>query len=148
MGISFNAASLLNGNGINVTSVVDALLSAGNAPLNSLAKRADGPLHPGRVAGRVITTTSRNLQAAVSRLANTTGPLASQSATSSDSSILTASAAQPRPLAGTHQIVVSNLATTGTLYTNPLANGDLILDQPRHHRRHQAANGRVGRHHP
>jgi len=56
-------------------------------------------------------------------LANAHGPLASQSATSSQNNILTASAqvgAQP----GIHQITVSSLATTGTLYTNPLTDGD------------------------
>ena len=35
MGISFNAASLLNGNGIDVNSIVSELQSAGSAQLNT-----------------------------------------------------------------------------------------------------------------
>jgi flagellar hook-associated protein 2 len=64
-----------------------------------------------------------SLAAAVISLANPNGPLASQSATSSQPGILTASA-DTTATAGTHQIVVSNLATIGTIYTNPLADGN------------------------
>ena len=122
MGISFNAASLLNGNGINVTSVVDSLLSAGSAPLTAWQnQQTDLSIQAGLLNGYNNNLT--NLQAAVLSLADVTGPLASQSATSSDTSILTASA-QTTALAGTHQIVVGNLASTGTLFTDPLTNGD------------------------
>jgi flagellar hook-associated protein 2 len=122
MGISFNAASLLNGNGINVASVVDALLSAESAPLTAWQnEQTDLSTQAGLLNGYNNNLT--NLQAAVLSLANTTGPLASQSAVSSDSSILTASAATTAT-SGTHQIVVSNLATTGTIYTDPLTDGN------------------------
>lgn len=122
MGISFNAAALLNGNGINVQSVVTAILSPGNAVVNQLQnQQTDLSTQAGLLAGYNNNLTS--LAAAVVALANPSGPLASQSATSSDSSILTASAATTAT-PGTHQIVVSNLATTGTLYTNPLTDGN------------------------
>ncbi|MGD0791568.1 MAG: flagellar filament capping protein FliD [Terriglobales bacterium] len=121
MGISFNAASLLNGNGINVQSVVTAILAPENAVITQYQnQQTDLSTNAGLLSGYNNNLTS--LEAAVVALANPTGPLASQSATSSDSSILTASAATTAT-AGTHQIVVSNLATTGTLYTNPLTNG-------------------------
>jgi flagellar hook-associated protein 2 len=122
MAISFNAASLLNGNGINVTSIVNALLSVQSGPLTAWQnEQTDLSTQAGLLAGYNNNLT--NLQAAVLSLADVTGPLASQSATSSDSSILTASA-QTTAIAGTHQIVVGNLASTGTLFTDPVTNGD------------------------
>ncbi len=122
MGISFNAASLLNGNGINVQSVVTAILAPGNAVVNQLQnQQTDLSTQAGLLAGYNNNLTS--LAAAVVALANPTGPLASQSATSSQPSILTASAATTAT-PGTHQIEVGTLATTGTLYTNPLTDGN------------------------
>jgi len=121
MGISFNAAALLNGNGINVSSLVTALLAPATAPLTQMQnQQTDLSTQAGLLTGYENNLTA--LQAAVLSLASTTGPLASQSATSSNSSILTASAATTAT-SGTHQIVVSTLATTGTIYTNPLTNG-------------------------
>ena len=121
MGISFNAAALLNGNGIDVQSVVNPILAPETGPLTILQnQQTDLSTQAGLLAGLNNNLTS--LAQAVLALADPTGPLASQSATSSDSSILTASA-QTTATPGTHQIVVSNLATTGTLYTDPLAGG-------------------------
>ena len=122
MAISFNAAALLNGNGIDVKSVVNAILNQQTGPLTSWQnQQTDLSTQAGVLSGLNNNLTS--LAAAVLSLANTHGPLASQSAISSQSGILTAGAqvsAQP----GIHQIVVSSLATTGTLYTNPLTDGN------------------------
>ena len=121
MGISFNAAGLLNGNGINVSSIVTALLRPGQGSITLLQnQQTDLATQAGLLAG--INNNLTSLEAAVVALANPTGPLASQSATSSDTDVLTASA-QTTATPGTHQIVVSNLATTGTIYTDPLTNG-------------------------
>jgi len=121
MGVSFNAAALLNGNGIDVQSVVNSILAPENGSITILQnQQTDLSTQAGLLAGLNNNLTS--LAQAVLALADPTGPLASQSATSSDSSILTASA-QTSATPGTHQIVVSNLATTGTLYTDPLAGG-------------------------
>ena len=121
MGLSFNAAALLNGNGIDVKSVVNAILAPENAPLTQMQnEQTDLSTQAGLLTGYNNNLT--NLQAAILALASSTGPLASQSATSSDSSILTATAATTAA-SGSHQIVVSTLATTGTIYTNPLTNG-------------------------
>jgi len=121
MGISFNAAALLNGNGIDVKSLVTALLSQATAPLTQMQnEQTDLSTQAGLLTGYNNNLT--NLQAAVLSLANVNGPLASQAATSSDPSILTATAATTAT-SGIHQIVISKLATTGTLYTDPLAGG-------------------------
>jgi flagellar hook-associated protein 2 len=63
-----------------------------------------------------------NLQTAVAALADPTGALAARAATSSDSGVLTATASGSA-IPGSHQIIVSNLATTGTLYTESIAAG-------------------------
>src|SRR5260370_1330805 len=122
MGISFNAAALLNGNGIDVKSVVNAILNRQTGPLTIWQnQQTDLSTQTALLSGLNNNLTS--LAAAAISLANPTGPLASLAATSSDSSILTASA-DTTATAGTHQIVVSNLATTATIYTDPLADGN------------------------
>ncbi len=63
-----------------------------------------------------------SLQTAVAALADPTGALAAQAATSSNPAVLTATA-QTTAVTATHQIVVNNLATTGTIYTDPIAAG-------------------------
>src|ERR1700681_1532157 len=125
MGVSFNASSLLNGNGINVQSVVNAILSPQNSSLTALQnQQTDLSTQAGLLAGFNNNLTS--LATAVSALANVNGPLASLTATSSQPSILTAST-QTTAIAGTHQIVVSSLATTGTVYTDPLTDGNTSI---------------------
>jgi flagellar hook-associated protein 2 len=122
MAISFNAAGLLNGNGIDVKSVVNAILTPRSSSLAVWQnQQTDLSTQAGLLAGLNNNLTS--LAAAVLSLANPHGPLTFLTATSSDSSILTASA-DTTATTGTHQIVVSTLATTGTVYTDPLTNGD------------------------
>ena len=122
MGISFNAAGLLNGNGINVSAIVQELLAQQTAVVTTLQNRqTDLASNVGLLRGYNNNLTS--LASAVLDLANPLGPLTAQAATSSDSGILTATT-QPDAQAGTHQIVVSNLATTGMIYTNPVKDGN------------------------
>jgi flagellar hook-associated protein 2 len=122
MAVSFNAASLLNGNGINVTSVVNAILSPKNASINILQnQQTDLSTQAGLLAG--LNNNLNSLAAAVVSLADPAGPLASLSATSSDSSILTASS-DTTAAADVHTIIVNNLASIGSVYTSPLTDGN------------------------
>lgn len=122
MAISFNAAALLNGNGIDVKSVVNAILNQQTGPLTDWQNQiTDLSTQAGLLNG--LNNNLTTLAATVLSLANPHGPLASQSAVSSQPNILTASAKTSAP-AGIHTIVVSSLATTGTLYTDPLADGN------------------------
>jgi flagellar hook-associated protein 2 len=122
MGVSFNAASLLNGNGIDVKSVVTAILTPQSAPLSQWQnQQTDLSTQAGLLSGLNNNLTS--LAAAVLSLADAHGPLASLTATSSDSTILTATA-DTTAAGGTHQIVVTNLATTGTVYTDQVKDGN------------------------
>ena len=121
MGISFNASSLLNGNGIDVQSIVNAILGPANASLSALQnQQTDLSSDAGLLAG--INNNLSALATAVAALADPNGALASLDATSSQPTILTASA-QTTAIPGSHQIVVSTLATTGTVYTDPVAGG-------------------------
>jgi flagellar hook-associated protein 2 len=122
MAVSFNSAGLLNGNGINVSSVVNAILAPKSGSISLLQnQQTDLSTQAGLLTG--LNNNLTDLAAAVLSLASISGPLTAQSATSSQPGILTATAQTTAPV-GTHQIVVSNLATIGTLYTDPLADSN------------------------
>jgi flagellar hook-associated protein 2 len=119
MAVSFNSAGLLNGNGINVSSVVNAILAPKSGSISLLQnQQTDLSTQAGLLTG--LNNNLTDLAAAVLSLASISGPLTAQSATSSQPGILTATAQTTAPV-GTHQIVVSNLATIGTIYTDPLS---------------------------
>jgi flagellar hook-associated protein 2 len=122
MAVSFNSAALLNGNGINVSSVVNAILAPKSGSISLLQnQQTDLSTQAGLLTG--LNNNLTNLAAAVLSLASISGPLTAQSATSSQAGILTATAQTTAPV-GTHQVIVSNLATIGTLYTDPLADSN------------------------
>jgi flagellar hook-associated protein 2 len=122
MAVSFNAAGLLNGNGINVSSVVNAILGPKSGSISLLQnQQTDLSTQAGILTG--LNNNLTNLAAAVLSLASINGPLTAQSATSSQPGIVTATAQTTAPV-GTHSIVVSSLATIGTLYTDPLADSN------------------------
>ena len=122
MAVSFNSAALLNGNGINVSSVVNAILAPKSGAVSLLQnQQTDLSTQAGLLAG--LNNNLTNLAAAVLSLASISGPLTAQAATSSQPGTLTASAQTTAP-ASTHQIVVSALATTGLVYTDPLEDGN------------------------
>ncbi len=118
MGISFNAASLLSGNGIDVNSVVSEIQAAQSGQVT--AWQADQTtLQTQATAITSINTDLSNLASAVQGLSN--GALATLAASSSESAIVTAtpkSGATP----ASYSVVVNGLASTGTLYTDEVAN--------------------------
>ncbi len=120
MGISFNAASLLSGNGINVSAVVAELQSASSGQLTTW-QQDQTDLQTQQSLLTSINTDLTSLATAVTALSDPTGALTSVSATSSQPIILTATA-QNTAAAGNYNVVVSTLATTGTLYTASVAN--------------------------
>jgi flagellar hook-associated protein 2 len=117
VGISFNTASLLNGNGIDVNSVVSEIQSAQNGQLTAW----QGDVTSLQTQAKAITqinTDLSNLAAAIKGLSG--GALTAVTATSSLSAIVTATA-QAGATAANYNVVVSGLATTGTLYTDSIA---------------------------
>lgn len=125
MGISFNAASLLNGNGIDVQSVVSEIqaaqsgqLTAWQGDLTTLQTQASDMTS--------INTDLSNLAAAANQLSDPVGVMSEMAATSSESAIVGATA-QNGATAGNYTVVVSSLASTGTLYTDEVANANTSI---------------------
>jgi flagellar hook-associated protein 2 len=121
MGISLNPSTLLSGQGLDVSSLVQQIITEQSGPINQWQQQGTTlATQNGALEG--IEDDLVNLQTAVQALSDPVGALASQSATSSAPSLVTATA-QSNAIAGTHQIVVSNVATVGTLNSTIFAGG-------------------------
>jgi flagellar hook-associated protein 2 len=121
MGVSLNPATILSGQGLNVSSVVSQIISSQSGELSVWqGQQTTLATQEGLLEGEENNLV--NLQTAVQALADPAGALFAQAATSSDTSILSATA-QPSAITAVHQIVVNTLATAGTLYTDPIAAG-------------------------
>jgi flagellar hook-associated protein 2 len=121
MGVSLNPATILSGQGIDVSSVVQQIISSESGPIGAWQGQETAiAAQNGELDG--INNDLTNLQSAITALADPVGPFTALTATSSQPAVVTASA-QSGAIAGTHQIVVTSLATTGTLYTDPIAAG-------------------------
>ena len=120
MGISFNAASLLNGNGIDVSAVVAELQAAQSGQLTAW-KADQTTLQTQATTMTNINTDLASLASAVQTLSDPTGSMTGLTASSSESAVVTATA-QTGATAASYNVVVSTLASTGTVYTT---SGDL-----------------------
>jgi len=121
MGISLNPATLLSGQGLDVSSLVSQILSESSGQLTQW-QGEQTTLQSQASDLTAINTDLTNLATAVTALADPLGALTAQSATSSDTSVLSATA-DTTAAAGTHTIAVDNLATAGAVYTNDFAGG-------------------------
>jgi flagellar hook-associated protein 2 len=119
MGISLNPSTLLSGQGIDVSSLVQQIITAQSGEI-SVWQSEGTTLATQNGVLEGIENDLTNLQTAVQALNDPNGALAAQTATSSNTGILSASA-QSSAVAGTHQVVVNNLATAGTLNSNTVA---------------------------
>lgn len=120
--VSLNPSTLLNGNGIDVSSLVNQVLSSRSGALQLLQQQqTDLQTRASLLNG--INNDLSNLASAINSLTDILGPLSAQSAQSSQTSVLTASA-QSSATPGTHTLVVSSLASPSTLYTNPIADAN------------------------
>ena len=117
--LNLNQSNATSGNGIDVTAVVNQILYADRAP-EKLWQQQQSTLQVQAAVLNSINSSLSSLQDKVNSLKDLAGPLASKTATSSESQILTATV-QPSAWDGTHIVVVSNLASTGTAYSDPLA---------------------------
>lgn len=125
MGISFNAAALLNGNGINVSAVVSELQSAESGQLTAWQSDVT-TLQTQASALNSINTDLSNLASAVQGFTGSDGALTAVTANSSESVIVNATA-QTGAAAGNYTVVVNSLASTGTLYTDSIANANTSI---------------------
>jgi flagellar hook-associated protein 2 len=118
MGISFNAASLLSGNGIDVNSVVSEIQAAQSGQVKAWQGDVTN-LQTQATAINNINTDLSNLASAVQGLSN--GALAQLTANSSESAVVTGTA-QSGATPANYSVVVKGLASAGTLYTDEVAN--------------------------
>ncbi len=129
MGISFNAASLLNGNGIDVNSVVSEVQAAQSGQLTVWQGDVTS-LQTQATALNTINNDLSSLAAAAQGLTGSGGALTAVTATSSESAIVSATA-QTGATAANYTVVVSTLASAGTLYTDSMTNANTsILTSP------------------
>ena len=121
MGISLNPSTILSGQGLDVSSLVQQIISSQSGELTVWQNQGTTlATQNGVLEG--IENNLTNLQTAVAALADPAGALTTQAATSSDTGILTANA-QSSAVDGTYEIEVGNLATAGSLYTQTVAGG-------------------------
>ncbi|MGO9126668.1 MAG: flagellar filament capping protein FliD [Terriglobales bacterium] len=128
MGISLNPSTILSGQGIDVSSIVQQIIGEQSGQLTVWqGQQTTFATQDGLLEGMENNLTA--LQTAVAALSDPTGALTAQAATSSQPAVVTATA-QSNAIAGTHQIEVTSLATTGTLYTDPIAAGASVSILP------------------
>ncbi len=121
MGISLNPSSLLNGQGLDVTSLVTQILNQKSGQLSEWSSEQT-LLHTQAGLLTTINNDLSSLSSAVTALSDPLGVFAAQSATSSNQAVISASA-DSSAAAGNHSIVVNALATAGLLYTASVAGG-------------------------
>ncbi len=118
MGITFNASTLLNGSGIDVASVVSQIQAESSGELQ-LWQQQQSTLQTQASDLTSINNDLNSLATAVNSLTDVTGPLSAVAATSSWPAIVTATA-DTTATSAIHTIVVSTLASSGTVYTDAL----------------------------
>jgi len=111
--------------GIDVTSAVDSAISALSIP--ELEWEQEQVTLQSDTSGiNQIQTDVGTLQTALQALGDPDGAIASMTATSSDGSVVNATAA-PGTAAGSHVVVVNNVATTASWYSDSVASSSTAL---------------------
>lgn len=112
-------------NTIDVQSLLNSALAAASAPI-TLLQQQQAAVQNQSVTLQSIETDIVALSTAVNSLAGSGGGVSALKATSSDSSVLTASA-DATATAQNHTVTVNSLATTSTYYTDPVASATATL---------------------
>jgi flagellar hook-associated protein 2 len=125
-----NLSSLLSAlgsssSGINVASAVAAALAADSIPEEQLEVQQQ-TLQTDTSGINQIQTDVTTLQTSLTALSDSAGALASMTATSSDTDVVQATAASGTA-AGTHVVVVNNIASTSSWYSNSVATSSTAL---------------------
>lgn len=126
--ISSNSSSGTNGQlgtGIDVASTVASLMQARRLPEQQLLTQ-QAQLNAQSSVLRTINTNLNTLQAGVQALADFNGQLAARTASTSNATILSATADGTAAI-GQHQIVVTSLAQTSSVYTDAVATSSTPL---------------------
>lgn len=123
-GTSLNSSTGL-GQGIDVNTFVQSALSFDQANINQLQTQQSIVDAQSKALSQ-ITSDLNALESTVFSLKDPLGSLASQTAASSNTSVLTA-AASSSALAGVHNVTVNSLATTSSYYTDAVASSSTTL---------------------
>jgi len=123
--LNLNSSSAASGSGIDVGAVVDAIIASEQAP-EQIWRAQQSTLQTQANAFNSLSTSLGVLQSALNALGDISGAFAGQTATSSQPNLVSVTAAAGAA-AGTHTIVVSNLATTSSYYTDPVATSSATL---------------------
>ena len=111
--------------GINVASAVAQAIAALSAPEQQWQAQQQ-TLQTQTSAINQIQTDVSALENSLNALGDPLGALSAMNATSSDTSVVTASAAPGTP-AGSHVVIVNNIASTASSYSNSVASGSTAL---------------------
>jgi flagellar hook-associated protein 2 len=111
--------------GLDVTSAVAAVIAADSAP-EIAWENQQTTISNQTAAINQLESESSNLSDQLNALNDVAGALGSISATTSDSTVVTASA-QPGTVLGNHVIVVNQLATTASWYSSSVASSSTAL---------------------
>ncbi len=116
-------ASYTDGNGINVSETVAAIIQADRAPETAWTTDETNITNQ-ESALTTLQTDIATLQTSFESLNDYSGVFDGMTATSSDDSAVTATAGSTAT-SGTHTVVVTNLATTGESYSNEITSGSI-----------------------
>jgi len=123
--INLSPTSATSGTGIDVTSIVDQILTAERAP-ERIWQQQQAALSTQANTLNVLNTQLQALQTKAYALTDLSGVLSSQIVSSSASSVATATA-KSGAVAGVHNLVVQRLATVSSYYTDPVASSTTTL---------------------
>src|SRR5438045_1537785 len=116
--LNITPGSSSTGDGIDVTSVVNQILDSERGPEKLMQTQQSQIASESAVLNR-LSMNLNTLKDKVNSLKDVTGALSGMTATSSQESVFTASA-QSSAAAGSHVVVVSQLATTSSAYSDAL----------------------------
>jgi flagellar hook-associated protein 2 len=123
--ISFNQTTASQGAGIDVSSIVDQIIFAEQAP-ERIWQQQQIALAAQTSSLNSLSSGVNALQAKVQALSDLSGAFAAQVATSSQPDLVTVSA-QSNAAAGVHTLIINHLATVSSYYTDPVASSSTTL---------------------
>jgi flagellar hook-associated protein 2 len=124
MGISLNPSTILNGSGIDVSSIVQQIIGNKSGELNTWETESTNlATQDGVLEG--IENDLVALQTSVQALADPAGALTAVAATSSNTAVLTASTTGTNATvtSGTYDVVVQSIASAGSVFSAPVSGG-------------------------
>ncbi|MGB8011377.1 MAG: flagellar filament capping protein FliD [Terriglobales bacterium] len=122
---SILAALGSSSSGINVTEAVDSAIAAMSAPMNEWQSEQSALATKTSDLNQIQTDVNA-LETSLSALQDSSGALASLTATSSDNAVVNATASAGAAV-GTHVVVVNNIATTASAYSSSVATSTTAL---------------------